>query len=105
MTDSTIERGSATHARKPPRPTGGWAGVAPTLGAANAGSPRAPVNSCALAKRSAGSFSKAFATAAATFGGTAFRIFATGCASSVTIFMMICCADEPVCGGSPANIS
>ena len=29
----------------------------------------------------------------------------TGAASSVTIFMMICWAEEPMCGGSPVSIS
>ena len=65
----------------------------------------ASANAFALSKRSAGIFSSAFATAAATFGGTALRSFVTGAASSVTIFMMICCADAPVCGGSPVSIS
>ena len=45
------------------------------------------------------------ATASATFCGTAFRSFVTGAASSVTIFMMICCAEAPVCGGFPVSIS
>ena len=29
----------------------------------------------------------------------------TGAAGSVMIFMMICCAEPPMCGGSPASIS
>ena len=62
-------------------------------------------NAEALGNRSAGSFSSAFATAAATFGGTDFRSCVTGCASSVTIFMMICCAVDPTCGGLPVSIS
>ena len=45
------------------------------------------------------------ATEAATFGGTDFRTFMTGGTSSVTIFMMIACAEDPVCGGSPVSIS
>ena len=59
----------------------------------------------ALSNRSAGSFSSALATAAATFGGTDFRYFVTGSAGSVMIFMMICCALAPVCGGLPVSIS
>ena len=61
--------------------------------------------SSALAGRSAGSFSSDFATAAATFGGTAFRNCVTGAAGSVMIFMMICCALTPTCGGLPVSIS
>ena len=61
----------------------------------NAGLPSAAANSAALANRSAGSFSSAFATAAATFGGTDLRSSVTGRAPSVMIFMMICCAEPP----------
>ncbi len=43
--------------------------------------------------------------AAATLGGTDFRNSVTGCTSSATIFITIACADDAVCGGSPANIS
>ena len=71
----------------------------------NAGFVSASANSAAEGNRSAGNFSNAFKTAAATFGGTDFRAFVTGAISSVTIFMMICCADEPMCGGFPVNIS
>jgi hypothetical protein len=59
----------------------------------------------AESNRSAGSFSSASPSAAATLGGTDFRSRVTGAASSVTIFMMICCAEEPVCGGPPVSIS
>jgi hypothetical protein len=45
------------------------------------------------------------ASAAATCGGTDFRTRVTSAASSVTIFMMICCAEAPVCGGLPDSIS
>jgi hypothetical protein len=38
-------------------------------------------------------------------GGTLFRTTVTGWASSVTIFMMICCAEAPTCGGLPVSIS
>jgi hypothetical protein len=65
----------------------------------------ASANALALSNRSAGSFSSALATAAATLGGTAFRRLVTGAASSVTIFMMICWAEAPVCGGCPVSIS
>ncbi len=65
----------------------------------------AAANALALSKRSAGSFSSALATAAAMLGGTDFRIAVTGCADSAMIFMMICCADPPMCGGWPASIS
>ena len=70
-----------------------------------AGSPNAPLNSLALAKRSAGIFSSAFATAAVTFGGTDFRSVVTAATGSAMIFMMICCAEPPRCGGWPASIS
>ena len=72
---------------------------------AKAGFSSACRNAAALSKRSAGSFSTARATAAATFGGTDLRSFVTGWASSVTIFMMICWADAPVWGGLPVSIS
>ena len=45
----------------------------------NAGSASARAKALALSKRSAGSFSSAFATAAATFGGTDFRSTVTAC--------------------------
>ncbi len=50
-------------------------------------------------------FGIALAVTAATWGGTDFRNSVTGCTSSVTIFITIACADAPVCGGSPVNIS
>ena len=68
-------------------------------------SPSASANAFALSKRSAASFSSACAVAAATWGGTDFRNSVTGCTSSVTIFITIACADAPVWGGSPVNIS
>jgi hypothetical protein len=43
--------------------------------------------------------------AAATCGGTDLRNSVTGRATSVTIFMMIACAEPPMCGGSPVSIS
>ena len=64
-----------------------------------AGFASASANVFALSNRSAGSFSNAFATAAATFGGTDLRSCVTGAADSVMIFMMICCAEPPRCGG------
>lgn len=72
---------------------------------ANAGFTSASPNAFALSKRSAGSFSSAFSSAATTFGGTCLRIALTGAASSVSIFMITCCADPPMCGGCPASIS
>ncbi|HUX33635.1 MAG TPA: hypothetical protein VMV51_07150 [Gemmatimonadaceae bacterium] len=42
---------------------------------------------------------------AATLGGTDRRVLVTGAASSLTIFMMICCTDAPTWGGSPLSIS
>jgi ABC-type transporter Mla maintaining outer membrane lipid asymmetry permease subunit MlaE len=71
----------------------------------NPGLPSASANAVALANRSAGSFSSAFATAAATLGGTVFRNCVTAATGSAMIFMMICCAEPPRCGGWPASIS
>jgi hypothetical protein len=68
-------------------------------------SPRALAKAWALSNRSAGSFSSALASAAATFDGTDLRSFVTSCGCSVMIFMMICCADPPMWGGAPASIS
>jgi hypothetical protein len=81
------------------------AAAAPTPAVLNAGLCNAAANSAAVTNRSAGSFSSAFATAAATCGGTDFRRSVTGRAWSVTIFITIAWADAPVCGGSPASIS
>jgi len=85
-----------------------WA-VAPTEGPAvavvNVGFASASANPRAESKRSAGSFSNALPSAAATLKGTDLRRSVTGCAGSAMIFMMICCAEPPVCGGSPASIS
>ena len=71
----------------------------------NVGFPSASLKALALSNRSAGSFSSAFATAAATLAGTDFRNFVTAAAGSVMIFMMICCAELPMWGGSPVSIS
>ena len=71
----------------------------------NAAFPSASPKARALSNRSAGSFSSDFATAAATFAGTALRYFVTGSAGSVMIFMMICCAFAPTWGGLPVSIS
>ena len=79
--------------------------VATVASPANAGFRSACENSRAVANRSAGIFSSAFDTAAATFGGTDFRRFVTGSTGSVMMRMMICCAEAPVCGGSPVSIS
>ena len=56
-------------------------------------------------RRQIGVAQPAFAMEAATCGGTDFLSSITGRASSVTIFITIACADAPVCGGSPVNIS
>ena len=44
-------------------------------------------------------------SAAATFVGTDLRSCVTNCAGSAMNFMMIACAERPLCGGSPASIS
>ena len=44
-------------------------------------------------------------SAAATFGGTFLRCVVTSATGSAMIFMMICCAEPPLCGGCPASIS
>ncbi len=75
------------------------------LGNVNAGLASASPNFATLSNRSAASLSNDFAVAAAICAGTDFRYSVSGRASSVTIFMMIACADDPVCGGSPVNIS
>ena len=85
-------------------------GVSPTaaacvVGDVNARFVNASANFAAVSNRSAANLSNDLAVAAATWGGTDFLIFVTGSAGSVTIFMMIACADPPVCGGSPVNIS
>ncbi len=79
--------------------------AAPVAVVVKAGFPSASANAFADSKRSAASFSRDLAVAAAMWGGTDFRTFVTGSAGSVTIFMMIACADPPVCGGSPVSIS
>ena len=75
------------------------------VGKANVGVTSASPNFAALSNRSAANFSSALAVAAATFGGTDLRSSVTRCAGSAMIFMMICCAEDPVCGGSPVSIS
>ena len=92
--------------RRPSARAPGAARVTPDVTvAANLGFTSASANAFALSNRSAGSFSSAFASAAATFGGTVFRRTVTGCAVSVMIFMITACADDAVNGGSPASIS
>jgi hypothetical protein len=56
-------------------------------------------------RRRIGERRSACATAAATFGGTDLRSDVTSAGVSLMIFMMICCADAPVCGGLPVSIS
>ncbi len=100
-TAATVGQAKRPRDRRGPPAARGTAAVSTV----NAGLVSASANSSAVPNRSAGSFSSALASAAATFGGTDLRNFVTAVASSVTIFMMICCAVEPVCGGSPASIS
>ncbi len=76
-----------------------------TAGSVYAGFVNASANFAALSNRSAANFSNDFAVAAATCGGTDYRNSVTGRASSVTIFITTACADAPVWGGSPVNIS
>ena len=66
---------------------------------------RASLNSRAVAKRSAGSFSSAVSTAASTCGGTVRRCVVSGLGASVIIRATIAWAVAPVNGGSPVSIS
>ena len=77
----------------------------PVEASANDWLPSASANSFALVNRSAGSFSSAFATAAATFRRHRLPERVTASTGSAMIFMMICCAEPPRCGGCPASIS
>ena len=103
---ATITAGTATRRRQsariavPPR-----ASDAPVPAVVNPRSASAAENSAALAKRSAGTFSSARASAATTLGGTFRRSSFTGRATSVMIRMITCCAAPPTCGGCPASIS
>ena len=72
---------------------------------ANIGFASASANAFAESKRSAGNFSSAQCTAAATFTGTFRRMTVSGCGSYVISRAMIACAVVPVNGGSPASIS
>jgi hypothetical protein len=83
----------------------GLTAAAPAPATVKVALPSASANSFAVANRSAGSFSRALASADATFGGTDFRICVTACAGSAMILMIICCALPPMCGGWPASIS
>ena len=98
-----IVRGFRSQARPPIRAA--VRPMAPAAAVVKRSSVSASANARALSNRSAGTFSSAFPSAAATFGGTALRSSVTGCARSAMIFMIICCALPPVCGGSPASIS
>jgi hypothetical protein len=69
------------------------------------GFPSASEKAFAVSNRSAGSFSSALDTADATLGGTERRSWVTGWAGSITIFITICCAVAPTCGGLPLSIS
>ncbi len=96
--------GSATRWRQP---TGVWTSalIPGVPGSTKDGLVSASAKRAAESNRSAGNFSNAFPVAAATCGGTDFRSSATGRTSSATIYITIACADAPVCGGSPVNIS
>ena len=98
-------RGSRIHARHPCAPALRASASASVAMRAKCTSCNASLKPFALSKRSAGSFSSAFDTAAATCAGTALRYFVTDSAGAVMIFMMTCCALDPVCGGSPVSIS
>ena len=65
----------------------------------------AAANSAALAKRSAGTFASAFATALSMLAGTPSRTVRSGVGRSVSTRAMIICDVCPVCGGSPTSIS
>ena len=71
----------------------------------NPGFASASAKAAALANRSAGNFSSAFATAAATFPGTVFRCAVSSFGDSVITLATIACALGPVNGGSPISIS
>ena len=66
---------------------------------------KASANSWAEANLSAGTFSSACDTAAATFGGTFRRCVVRGRGSSVITLATTACAVGPVKGGSPDSIS
>ena len=65
----------------------------------------AAANSAAVAKRSAGSFSRAVKTAASTWGGMVWRWLVSERGVSVTTRAMIAWAVGPMNGGSPVSIS
>jgi hypothetical protein len=73
------------------------------------GTGRAPVsasaNSRAVGHRSAGNFSSAHSTAAATCSGTDGRLARMLRGRSVSTREMIACDVVPTCGGSPVSIS
>jgi hypothetical protein len=98
------ERGSRSQVRHECALLAAASPAAPAV-AAHCLSASAAANSAADAKRSAGSFSSAFSSTAATCGGTDLRSAVTGCGCSVRIFMLICCGLPPRCGGWPASIS
>src|SRR5688572_32911957 len=71
----------------------------------NPGLPSAAANSAALAKRSAGSFSSAWRTAASTLAGIVFRLALGGSGSPVSTLVTTDWAVGPVKGGAPTSIS
>src|SRR5438874_6332193 len=84
----------ATVARFQARDAWPEAGPTPSAPNANPGFARASPNAFALSNRSAGNFSSALATAAATFDGTILRRTVTSGAGSVMIFMINAFADD-----------
>ncbi len=69
------------------------------------GSVSAAPNSAALVKRSAGSYSRAWASAAPTLGGTVLRSLVIDGASAVRILTSTAWAVDAEKGGCPASIS
>ena len=104
-TKPTVARSAtAAVATNAPRHTPPCASAAARVGLAavvvvNVALASASLNAFAFSKRSAGSFSSALSRAAETLAGTDFRYCVTGRTGSAMIFMMICCAEPPRCGG------
>src|SRR5437667_1163974 len=69
------------------------------------GADNASPNSAAVRKRSAGVFSSALRIAASTETGTVLRTVRIGRGESTRRRAITACDDDPVTGGSPANIS
>ena len=65
----------------------------------------ASLNLAAVGKRSAGTFSRAFAIVASTLAGTELRFAATDGVSPTMILPRMACGVVPVSRGSPTSIS